>query len=190
MDTIRLKAKLGDDEFDLEGPAEFVREQYRDWQELVKMKMTAMASMAAPTASAPPRQGAATEVVDDGQAFAPANKPDANSIDSALTKVMRVEHRTVSLTARLSNVQDAILVMLYGQKVLRSNESVTGAELLSGLAATGGFPVPRLDRVLDKLAESGEIMSFGERRGKKYRLTNTGMAKARQIAGDLIATVA
>jgi hypothetical protein len=80
--------------------------------------------------------------------------------------------------------------MLYGQKALRNNDSVTGAELLSGLASTGGFGAIRLDRILDKLATDGDVMSFGERRGKKYRLTNTGIARARAITGELIQAVA
>jgi hypothetical protein len=86
-------------------------------------------------------------------------------------------------------VQEAVLVMLYAQKTLRNNEAVTGTELLSGLATSGGYGIVRLDRILDKLAELGEVMSFGERRGKRYRLTNTGVAKAKAIAAELIEKV-
>ena len=35
----------------------------------------------------------------------------------------------------------------------------------------------------------GDLIITGERRGKRYRLTNSGIAKARQIAQDLIALV-
>jgi hypothetical protein len=116
-------------------------------------------------------------------------KNDAN-IDAELTKVMRVDGRYISLTARIASIHDAVLMMLYGQKALRSNDSVTGAELLSGLESSGGFGTPRLDRILDKLAADGDVTSFGVRRGKKYRLTNVGIAKSRAIAKDLIATIA
>ena len=104
---------------------------------------------------------------------------------------MRADGRYIRLTARTASVHDAVLVMLYGQKAMRNNDSVTGCRVAVGaclrLAAIG---TPRLDRILDKLAADGDVMSFGLRRGKKYRLTNTGIAKARALANDLISTVA
>jgi hypothetical protein len=180
MDTVtRLKTKIGEHEFDAEGSPEYVREQFLAWQELVKLAVSIPAT--APRASAPQ--------ADEGSLPIPP-KNDGPLSDQELTKIMRVDGRYVSLTARAATVHDAVLLMLYGQKVLRNNEAVTGAELLSGLGSTGGFPAPRLDRILDKLATDGDVMSFGERRGKKYRLTNTGSAKARALAADLITAVA
>ncbi len=41
MDTVRFKTKIGEHEFDLEGPPEFVREQFVAWQELVKLSVAA-----------------------------------------------------------------------------------------------------------------------------------------------------
>jgi hypothetical protein len=177
--TTRLKTRIGENEFEAEGSAEDVREQFQAWQELVKMAVT----------SAPVQSRAALDTTAmNGDTF--PRKPDATVVDSELSKIMRVDTRYVSLTARAASVHDAVLLMLYGQKALRSNDQVTGAEILSGLSSTGGFPVTRLDRILDKLAVDGDVTSFGERRGKKYRLTNTGIGKARAIAADMIASVA
>lgn len=175
--TTRLKTKIGEHEFDAEGSPEYVREQFQAWQELVKLATTV-----------PVRSGQS----DSKPSGAPAeeNPNDTSNSDADLTKIVRVEGRSISLTARPASVHDAVLVMMYGQKSLRNNDSVTGAELLGGLGTTGGFAIGRLDRILDKLADDGDVMSFGERRGKKYRLTNTGIAKARAIARDLIASVA
>jgi hypothetical protein len=177
--TTRLKTKIGDHEFDAEGSPEYVREQFQAWQELVKLAVSIPAVTPHILATQPA----------DGQPIPPKNDGSPLS-DQELVKIMRVDGRYVSLTARATTVHDAVLLMLYGQKVLRNNEAVTGAELLSGLGSTGGFPAPRLDRILDKLATDGDVMSFGERRGKKYRLTNTGSAKARALATDLITAVA
>lgn len=172
----RLKMKIGDHEFDAEGSAESVREQFQAWQELVKM-----------AASVP----IARKEEPSGDNHQGPLKPDATTaVDSALPKIMRVENRTVSLTAQLTSAHDALLLMIYGQKTLRNNDAATGAELIAGISATGGFSIGRLDRILDKLALDGDVTTFGERRGKKYRLTNTGIAKARAIASDLIAKVA
>jgi hypothetical protein len=177
----RLKTRIGDNEFEAEGSPEYVQQQFQDWKELVKLAV-----------SSPP-QLVFTSQQSGGSEPAPLqpeSKPNPLAVDSELTKIMRADGRYISLTARAASVHDAVLILLYGQKAMRNNESVTGTELLSGLASTGGFGNPRLDRILDKLATDGEVMSFGERRGKKYRLTNTGLAKARTLAGDLIATVA
>ena len=157
MDTVRFKTKIGEHEFDLEGPPEFVREQFVAWQELVKLSVAAPFQqkqiMAANTS---PESHQAAQTADDGE------------LD--FSKILRTDGRYVSLTVRPTTVHDAIIVMLYGQKTIRSNDAVTGAELLSGLSATGGYGTPRLDRILDKLAEDGDVMSFGERRER-----NTGL---------------
>jgi hypothetical protein len=180
--TIRLKAKIDDHEFEMEGTPEYVREQYQAWQELVKLTTTAKAT-------APQIQQQPVEQEANNGQRSPL-KQETTTVDSSLQKILRVDNRVISLTARLNSVHDAILVMLYGQKTLRNNEGVTGAEINDGLSATGGYTFSRLDRFMDKLAEDGDVMAFGERRGKRYRLTNTGIAKARQIASDLIASVA
>lgn len=178
--TTRLKTKIGDHEIEIEGPPDYVREQFNAWQELVKLAITTSASTASAEArSEPARENEPTN-----------NKPDESAVDRELSKIMRVDTRYVSLTARVASVHDAVLLLMYGQKMLRNNDLVTGAELLSGLSTTGGFAVGRLDRILDKLAIDGDVTSFGERRGKKYRLTNTGIGKARGIAADLIKSVA
>jgi hypothetical protein len=178
--TSRIKTKIGDHEFEFEGSPEDVKQAFQAWQELVKT----VASSAPPPA--PDRPANVTGFV-AAQAEA---KPNPANVDSELTKIMRTDGRYISLTARTATVHDAVLLMLYGQKAIRNNDAVTGAELLSGLSASGGFGTPRLDRILDKIATDGDVMSFGERRGKKYRLTNTGIAKARALAADLIAAVA
>jgi len=181
MDTVtRLKTKIGEHEFDAEGSPEYVREQFQAWQELVKLAATMP-----PTVRQ--QQNHSDQIFETP---IPVDQKSDSNVDAELTKVMRVDGRYISLTARPQNVHDAVLTMLYGQKSLRNNDSVTGAELLEGLATTGGYGTPRLDRILDKLAADGDVMAFGERRGKKYRLTNTGIAKARALAKDLIGTVA
>jgi hypothetical protein len=173
----RVKIKIGDHEFDAEGSAESVREQFQVFQELVKV--AAAVSMAK----------IQNKEQFTGNALETLAKQDA-AVDSGLPKIMHLDNRTVSLTVRLTSVYDAVVVMLYGQKALRSNDAVTGSELSAGLSATGGFAIGRLDRILDKLADDGDVIAFGERRGKRYRLTNTGTAKARALIAEMIATIA
>jgi DNA-binding PadR family transcriptional regulator len=103
---------------------------------------------------------------------------------------MKVDGRIVSLTIRADTPDDAVLLLLYGQKVLRENDSVTGGDIMEGLTATGGTSIGRVDRVLEKMGRDGDVIVIGERRGKRYRLTNAGLSRARQIANSLIAIVA
>jgi DNA-binding PadR family transcriptional regulator len=70
-----------------------------------------------------------------------------------------------------------------------SNETITGAVIMDGLTATGGLPVSRIDRLLEKLGREGNVIVIGQRRGKRYRLTNAGVNKAKELANALIVLV-
>ena len=106
-----------------------------------------------------------------------------------LDAIMKLEGRVVSLTARAQSSDDEIMLVLLGQKTLRSNDAVTGAEITSGLRQSGGLD-GRIDYRLNKMIEAGEVVAIGERRGRRYRLTNTGLNKAQEIARAVIATIA
>lgn len=183
MDNYRMKAKIADNEFDAEGPAELVRADYEAFIAAVKS-----ASAKVPDKPADQTQDAGG----DTQATAPPMpKLDASAAtDAALTRIMRVDKRTVSLTATPSSVEDAVLLLLYGQRVLRNNESPTGSEVVDGIETTGGLDIGRSDRLFEKIARNGDVLMIGERRGKRYRLTNAGITKARQIAASMLALIA
>jgi hypothetical protein len=168
-----LKMKIGPHEFEATGSPDSVRERFQAFREMV-------ATLASSTVK---------ETMENV-------KKAAEIIDATLTtedqlnKIMRVNGREISLTARPQNLPDATLLLIFGQKVLRQNDAVTGAEIISGLNTTGGYSFGRVDGILEKIARDGDLLTFGERRGKKYRLTNTGLAKARAIAAELVSSVA
>ena len=174
----RLKIKIGENIFEAEGSPEEIRDQYRMFIELV-------GSM--PTAAPLPPQIQASE--ESGQVATPAPPPNAALNDIALDKIMKVEGRIVSLTVRPKAIQDAVIVMMLGQKNLRNCEYTTGAEILDGLRTTGGYMFSRIDKLMERIAAGGDVLITGEHRAKRYRMTNSGLAKARQIAQDLIALV-
>ncbi|HEX3103746.1 MAG TPA: hypothetical protein VHQ22_04820 [Terriglobales bacterium] len=178
-DTYRIKATHGANTFEAEGPTEIVRADFQAWRDMVANSPTPMPQN--------PQIDGAQRGFDPPVAIP---KQDTPNIDAALNKIMRVENRIVSLTARPTAVDEAVLLLLYGQKVLRENDSVTGAEIMDGISATGGFGLFRVDRLLEGMAREGDVIVIGERRSKRYRLTNTGITRARQAAVDLIAIVA
>ncbi len=176
--TTRLKIKIGPHEFEAEGSSQAVNEQFQMFKEMV----------AAAPASIPtyPRTQSEAPTLSPVSPAANGNEPE--NADNSLHKI--VEHdndeRVVSLTVKPQSVEEAILVMLLAQKWLLANETVTGSAIIDGLKSTGGMEFTRVDRLLEKMGREGNIIVIGERRSKRYRLTNAGITKARTIANDLI----
>jgi hypothetical protein len=174
----RLKIKVGLHEFEAEGPPDVVQEQFKLFKQMID---------SVPPAAAPQTQ--ATSPQDSSPIFPATERQDVPSATLNIGKIMDQDGRVVSLTVPPKSPEDAVLLLMYGQRALRGNDSVTGSEVMDGLTTTGGMAVDRVDRLLEKVGRDGDIIITGERRGKRYRLTNTGVAKAQRIAQDLIALV-
>ena len=175
----RLKIKVGPHEFEAEGSPEDVREQFQAFKEMIAV----MPAVAAPLPQTAPAQ-------DQSRTETPTDKPAVPPADLVLSKIMKVDGRIVSLTIRPKSLEDGILLILLGQSLLRENDSVTGSEIMEGLEITGGLAVGRIDRVMEQIGKDGDVIVTGQNRGKRYRMTNAGVAKARQLASDLLAIVA
>lgn len=186
--AFRLKTTVAGHEFDAEGPVDVVNAAFQAFIQAVTT-IPREAPPAPPAQQQPPSTPPNGEQRDT-EATQQPRPIDAAQTDAGLTRIMRVDGRVVSLTARPRTVEDAALLLLYGQRALRENDSVTGAELIDGLTTTGGLAIGRVDRVMEKAARDGDAIVIGERRGKRYRLTNAGLTKARTVAADLIAIVA
>lgn len=168
-----LKIKVGPHEFEATGSPESVREKFEAFRGLIEMMTSSVAAQAYPAVKK------SMEIMDE-----------ILVTPEQLNKIMRVNGREISLTARPKQLNDAILLIIFGQKSMRQNDAVTGTEIINGLETTGGYSFTRLDGLLEKIARDGDLLTFGERRGKKYRLTNTGLVKARAIAAELISSAA
>lgn len=175
METNKLKMRIGEHEFEAEGPPDVVKEQLAAFRELVETWKQTPSAPPQPQPSVP-RPAAQT-----------LGRGDQSEL--MLSKIMRNEGRIVSLTARGASLEDEILLLLLGQRTMRSNDSVSGAEILDGLRLTGRT-VNRIDYQLDKMTDAGDVITVGANRGRRYRLTNQGLAKAQELAMDLVATVA
>jgi len=172
MDRYRLKLKIGEHEFEAEGPTDVVQAQFEAFKDLIANS---------PIASAVERTLANAQSKSE-------NGANADIPALPLDKITRTEDRIVSLTARPATIEDAALLVLLGQRVSRGNDAVTGGEIIGGLRQSG-FSLNRVDWRLEKLATEGMIIKIGTGRASRYRLTNQGMSKAQGIAKDLIALV-
>jgi hypothetical protein len=169
METTRIKVKIGEHEFDAEGPVETVQAQFETFRALV---------------STTPRQNLQAKIGENLQAN------DTNDTSKSLPhipieQIMHLSGRVVSLTALPKSATDAALLIMLGQRDLRANVSVTGQELGDGLAQSGR-EVPRVDRIMDQALKDSWVLKTGVKRGTRYRLTNLGLSKALGIAKELI----
>jgi len=172
MDTFRIKTRIGNSEFEAEGPSDLVKEQFQ----------TFIARISAPVRESP------TDEVRDGEETTKNEMDTVGSRHVSIDKVLHVSGRVVSLTALPQSIDDAALLIMLGHRDLRNNHAVTGQEIGDGLAQSGR-PVPRVDRVMDKAITEALVLKSGIRRSTRYRLTNSGLVKALNIADSLIKTL-
>ena len=174
MSEYRLKIKIGNHEFEAEGPADAVAKQFSDFKEIISKIPDVPIAVAAP---APP-------LLSDTTTPGPSGNNPLPPPVSALNKIFRVEGRVISLTALPSGENEAALLVMLGQKVLRDNDAATGSEVKDGLELSGYKP-GRIDRTMERFVADGLVLTMGRNRGRKYRLTNQGLAKAQAIADEL-----
>lgn len=172
----KLHIKIGDHEFSAEGPSDIVQAQFAAFKELIS---TIPLQPAVPPQAPPP---------------APVPEPKEESSGNGsfphirLEKIMKVEGRVVSLTAKCDSTEEAVMLVLLGQKEFRNNDSVTGSEVMDGLKLSG-YILERVDKTLDKLAREGAVMTIGVHRARRYRMTNQGHKRALGIAQELLNAV-
>lgn len=170
--TTKIKVKIGDFEFEAEGPSDTVQSQFASFKEMIS---------AAPKQVNPALTPTPPELAE--------NKQDSGSFPHIeVQKILHVSGRVVSLTALPTSTEDAALLIMLGHKDLRDNVAVTGQEIGDGLAQSGR-PVARVDRLMEKALRDAFVLKTGIKRATRYRLTNQGLHKALGIARDLVASL-
>ncbi len=172
MEQFRIRLKVGSHEFEAEGDQESVERQLAAWRELISSPST--------LASPPP--------LDTSGAGAPA--PNGPSERAQFDKIFRFEGGLVSLSVPPGGEHresDAALLLLLGQRIYNGDELVTGSPILAGMARSG-LSVPRIDRVFSEMEQY--VIRVGSHRAVRYRLTNPGLERAREVAFALAKTVA
>jgi hypothetical protein len=169
MDITKIKTKIGEFEFEAEGPVETVAAQFQAFREIVSN----------------------LGVANKDTVVSPGNNQSMNQTDIVggthveVSKILRVAGRVVSLTALPQSNDDAALLIMLGQRDLRNNDAVTGQEIGDGLAQSGR-PVPRVDRVMERAITAAYVLKSGIKRSTRYRLTNVGLVRALNLAQGLI----
>ena len=184
--TAKLRVKVGAAEFEGEGPADLIQEQYRAFLAAVSAAPAAATTHTAPVAPV----GANTDA-SGGSAIPPAATTASapGAFDRALFKrVFTDSNAVISLLALPkgdTSEADALLMLLYAYQELRQNEyPVTGVRLMQSAKQSGLHQVDRIDRKID--THTQYVLAAGARRGRKYSLNNQGVAKAQELILGLL----
>lgn len=178
MEPTRLRVKVGVHEFDAEGPAEQVTAQFEAWKQLIAVQAMPTPETQKRPLNIPP------EAIDsvktrDGYA-APWDIFGGDEGDLMTLKAHPPQGDTRDA--------DAILLVLYGYRKA-GNDGAGQAEVpvtkLKESLDVSGIRIARIDRAIAQYLRAGFVLKSGRGKGGVYRLTNTGFAKAEDMARKL-----
>jgi hypothetical protein len=168
VDTTKIKIAIGEHKFEAEGPTELVQCQLKAFSELVR-------SLHVPN----------SKTTGDGSAHWNGHDEGEEDLSpAALSGVMRVDGRVVFLTSSAPSPVEAALLVMLGQREMRSNLAATGQEIRDGLEKSG-YPIARVYRFLANEVKEQLVVTVGAGRSMRYRLTTHGLRKARSLAKAL-----
>ena len=154
-EAVKLRMKIGDHEFEAEGPREVVSAQLETWKQLARLN-----------ADVVPETGLGTP---PQHVFAVHEKEQLVSL-------------RVNLYGQRRNA-DAALLLLYGYstRFANGNAEVSARRLKAALAASGHRP-KRVDRAVAPYIEAGLVDKVGSHKSAAYVLTASGHVHAAALA--------
>ncbi len=192
METFKLRVKIGQHEFEAEGPEESVKAQFQAWKDLLESAPTAVRAPAA--SAADPSTRSAVHTTDahlvPPQTEGPSRSAGNGLSDEDLGHVFQEDKEKQLVTLRVlptgeDRHSDGLLLLLYGFRQIRQQHEVKVTSLKAALQSSGSAP-DRIDRAAVPYIRAGYLMKSGSGKGGKYRLTNKGVAKAEGLAEDLV----
>jgi hypothetical protein len=156
METLSVRIKFREHEFEANGPAELVQAELLAFRKLVGTT--------------------------DGTA--PIPTPDSSAPD-LVRSILEVDGRVIFLKVKTQSLDDAVLALLWGHKHFRSKTAVNGGEVMDGLRVSG-LNVSRVDFLLRQHVAQGNVTISGTHRAKRYQLTKSGLARAEQVVNALL----
>ena len=170
MDPYKLHVKLGQAEFNAEGPEQIVREQF---ELFLRALNEGKGKPLAPTTPAPGPPVPPEESPDPEPAGLPPEVRDRAFVKDAQGMVsLRVLPRTSETAA------DTLLLIMYGYKTLKALSEVPVIDLLRA-AKQSGVPLDRIDRSI--APRRSLVNKGGLKRGSRYGLNNQGVAHVEKL---------
>lgn len=159
-DPYKLHIRLGEAQFDGEGPQESIRADYAAFLDAYKVFQGTVPQVAPP---------------------APAQHPKPAPLAEGLLQKAFVQKEDIVSLRHLppsdnsTRAADAAILLLYGFKKLAAVEDVPVTKLNEGLRDSG-LTIDRIDRFIG--VHSQLFRKGGQRSGGRYSLTNPGEAQA------------
>jgi hypothetical protein len=191
----KVRVKLGQAEFDAEGPEETVKKNLTEFLEhapayadrtptrqgfefsdfLAQVRGPAMLdTVGVATAAAPqlPSTSLATSL--NPQVLKRLFKDDSDDLISLRVLPSESEDKAA----------DTVLLLLFGFLVLKNQSEVRASDLLT-CAKQSGISLDRIDHAMAKQRYQSLIKRGGTRNGSRYALTNPGIQHAEDVAGKI-----
>lgn len=185
---IRFKFSSGE-EFEAEGPREFIEQQRAFFLSLTGRKPQVIHN-APPT----PRQRPTYPLNPPANTFAPAPTQaqtpppavppqPAAPLATLWERLFKQEDGVLVFRrkSRLLTAPTAALVLLAAAKILRKEDEFSALHLSKALRKSG-YAEGRLDRLLLSEMRAGSLTSVGSKRGRAYKLSGEGFARAAVLA--------
>jgi hypothetical protein len=188
MDTTKLRVKVGQHEFEAEGPVEQVTAQYTVWRELI----AAQPKESAPPVRVPLSSSAAKPVIPADRVTEVRTRNgytgplDIFELDSGRDLMKLLVHPPAGDTRDA----DAILLVLYGYRKVGADGAGVARVPVTKLKQSldiSGLGIARVDRSAKSYVDSRYILKSGRSKGGVYELTVTGTTRAEELANRLFA---
>lgn len=168
------------EEFEAEGTREFIEKQRNYFLALIgQNKAAEQASLFTNTVSS----GHSQQIV-----APPPNNVSAMHTESVLWERLFKEDGSTLILRRKTklSLQDLASLILAAAAILLHNHTYSALELSRSLKACGWSGEGRLDRILASEIQAGRLVGEGAKRGRTYKLTDEGSAKAFVLAEKLL----
>ncbi len=185
---IRFKFSSGE-EFEAEGPREFIEQQRAFFLSLTGRKPQVIHNAPAvprprPTYPLNPPASAPMPTEISTQTPVPAvQAPTVTPLNTLWERLFKQEDGVLVFRrkSRLLTAPTAALVLLAAAKILRKEDEFSALHLSKALRKSG-YAEGRLDRLLLSEIRAGSLTSVGSKRGRAYKLSGEGFARAAVLA--------
>lgn len=170
-----LRISVGLAEFDCEGPAELVRQDYREFLDLIdRIGSKAIEGRSKNSQFDMPAIGTDAEIVDPS---------DSDAELAAWDRVYMRKDDKLSLNMipdSQSPNSESILLLIYGYQKLFNNVEGVSSVVLMEAAKQSGLRIDRIDR--NVTAEHNRLLlKGGSGKGSRYSLNNRGLAYVEEL---------
>jgi hypothetical protein len=172
MDNYKLRIKIGEHEFDGEGPAEEVKEAFATWKELI--------------ASVPSQPSITKDNANNHYSDGDSDHVDPARLSRLFLNDAAKDLVSVKIFPRGNERErDTLLLILFGYKTLRGQHEVMATKLTRAMRQSG-CKVSRVDRLSSRYINAGLLNKGGMGKSGRYSLTNTGVTKAVEVMNEIL----